>query len=61
MYVTFEEVDLLFAMVTGCWYGEGSVDVSWNLLKPYRDVPRVIGIQNIVLKTPILISLRGDK
>lgn len=57
--LTFEKVDLLFAMVTWCWYGKSCVNVVRNLLEAHRDVPRVVVIQNIILKAPVLIPLRG--
>ena len=56
---TFEEVNLLFAMVTRCRNSEGCIHVVWNLLKAHRDVTWVVVIQNIILKAPVLTALLG--
>lgn len=57
MLQTFEEVHLLFAMVTVGWHGKGGIYVVWNLSKAHSNVSGIVLIQYAIIKPPVLISL----
>lgn len=58
---TLEEVDPLLATVAVSREGQGCIHVVWNALEAFRDVAGVIGVQDAILKAPVLTTLRGMK
>lgn len=59
MPLTLEEVDSLIAMVAVCREGKSCVDVVGDALKALRDVPWVPGVQDSIVKAPVLAALEG--
>lgn len=58
---TFEKVGFLFAKVTWCWYGKRGINAVWYALKADWNVPRIVPIQDIIVKPPVLVPLKQKK
>lgn len=56
---TLKEVDPLPATVAMSRESQGCIHVVWNALEAFRDVAGEIGVQDTILKAPVLITLRG--
>lgn len=56
---TFEEVDLLPAVVSWSRQSESGVQVIGNVVEAHVDFSRVVGVQHAVVEPPVFASLWG--
>lgn len=58
---TFKKVGFLFSTVTWSWDGKCSINVIWYVFKSNCNVPRVVLIQDVTVKPPVLFALKENK